>query len=81
MKKKLKVLYKNGDSRENPGCSVDYMQCNLPYPIMGKSELYSETEGYADGMEFDTFDFLMTEIIEQAEELGLPVEMLDFYGE
>ena len=70
--KKHTVDYKSGDSRINPGISVDYM-----IVIVDGVELYAETAAQDD--ESATYDELKASIIKQANEHGIGTDALIFW--
>ena len=70
--KKYTVEYKSGDSRINPGVSVDYMLV-----VVNDVELYAETVSQDD--ESATYDALKASIIEQAREHGIDANALIFW--
>ena len=69
---KYTVEYKSGDSRINPGVSVDYMLV-----VVNDVELYAETVSQDD--ESATYDELKASIIEQANEHGINAGALIFW--
>ena len=71
MKKHI-VEYKAGDSRMNPGASVDYM-----IVIVDDVELYAEAIAQDD--ESATYDELKASIIEQAHKHGIDANTLKFW--
>lgn len=83
--KKYEVDYCGGDSRTNPGTSIDYMLCTIPTDYGEEVELYAEmvNDTWDEEREcFDdetaTYDELKEAIIEQAEENGIDVNQLHF---
>lgn len=66
------VDYKAGDSRMNPGTSVDYMLV-----VVDDVELYAEAVAQDD--ESATYDELKASIIEQASECGIDADTLKFW--
>ena len=70
--KKYTVEYKAGDSRTNPGVSVDYM-----IVIIDDVELYAEAVSQDD--ESATYDELKASIIEQARKHGIDADTLIFW--
>ena len=70
--KKYIVDYKSGDSRTNPGVSVDYM-----IAIVDGVELYAET--ITQDNENANYDELKASIIEQANEHGICADTLIFW--
>lgn len=83
--KKYEVDYCGGESRTNPGISIDYMLCRVTTDDDETIELYAEMENDTWDEErecFDdetaTYDELKAAIIEQAEENGIDVDQLHF---
>ena len=72
--KKYTVEYKSGDSRINPGASVDYMLV-----IVDGVELYAETVSQSQDDESATYDELKASIIEQARKHGIDADSLIFW--
>ena len=70
--KKYAVEYKSGDSRMNPGVSVDYM-----IVIVDDVELYAEAIAQDD--ENANYAELKASIIEQASEHGIDANTLIFW--
>ena len=70
--KKYIVDYKSGDSRTNPGVSVDYM-----IAIVDGVELYAET--ITQDNESTNYDELKASIIEQANKHGIDTDALIFW--
>lgn len=70
--KKYTVEYKAGDSRMNPGVSVDYMIVKVD-----DIELYAEAIAQDD--ESATYDELKASIIEQAHKHGIDADSLIFW--
>jgi hypothetical protein len=70
--KKYTVEYKAGDSRMNPGVSVDYMLVKVD-----DVELYAEAVAQDD--ESANYNELKASIIEQAREHGIDANALIFW--
>lgn len=70
--KKYIVDYKSGDSRTNPGVSVDYMLVKVD-----GVELYAEAIAQDD--ESANYDELKASIIEQANKQGICADTLIFW--
>lgn len=70
--KKYTVEYKSGDSRMNPGTSVDYMLVKVD-----DIELYAEAAAQDD--ESANYDQLKASIIEQARKHGIDAGALKFW--
>lgn len=69
---KHNVDYQGGESRFNPGQSVDYMLV-----VVDDTELYAERNAQDD--ENANYDDLRAEIIAQAGVSGIPVSALRFW--